>query len=199
MNTTVSYYDEYAEEYCTATADADMSFCRDRFTACLPAGAHILDAGCGSGRDSKAFTDSGFTVTAMDASGEMCARAEKLLGQKVLQLTFEEMNFRGEFDGIWACASLLHVEKKEIRSAMKNIINALKPDGILYASFKYGTGERTARGRLFNDYDENSLRTLLTASGFEVLDIFITGDVRETRQEEKWVNALARSRCCIDM
>ncbi len=194
MNQPISYYDEHAEEYCAATADADISFCRDKFTACLPAGARILDAGCGSGRDSRAFMDDGFAVTAMDASGEICAIAEKLLGQKVLQLTFEEMNFQSEFDGIWACASLLHMEKKEIRSAMKNIINALKPDGVLYASFKYGTEERTSRGRLFNDYDENSLKALLTDSGFEVLSIFITGDVREARQGEKWVNAIARKK-----
>ncbi|MCD8151513.1 MAG: class I SAM-dependent methyltransferase [Clostridiales bacterium] len=107
----MSYYDEHAEEYCAATIDADMSFCRDKFMACLPAGAHILDAGCGSGRDSKAFMDNGFAVTAMDASEKMCTEAKKLLRQDVLQISFEKMNFQNEFDGIWACASLLHVAK----------------------------------------------------------------------------------------
>ncbi len=199
MNQTVSYYNEHAEEYCAATADADMSFCRDRFMACLPAGGHILDAGCGSGRDSKVFMDYGFAVTAIDASEKMCTEAEKLLGQDVLQLSFEEMNFQNEFDGIWACASLLHVAKSEINSIMKNLKSALKSDGILYASFKYGTEERISQGRMFNDYDEKLLRVLLENSGFTVCDIFITEDVRKMRQGEKWVNTIARLKksCCF--
>ncbi len=192
MYQTVSYYDEHAKEYCVATADADMSFCRDKFMTCLPIGSHILDAGCGSGRDSKVFMDNGFIVTAMDASEKMCTEAEKLLGQNVLQLSFEEMNFHNEFDGIWACASLLHVPKSEINMVMKNLRTALKLKGILYASFKYGTEERIAQGRLFNDYDESSLITLLESNGFTVCDIFITEDVRKMRQGENWVNAIAK-------
>ncbi|MCD8195702.1 MAG: class I SAM-dependent methyltransferase [Lachnospiraceae bacterium] len=192
MNQTVSYYNEHAEEYCRATADADMRFCRDKFMSCLSSGAHILDAGCGSGRDSKVFMDKGFAVTAMDASEKMCTEAAKLLCQDVLQLSFEKMNFQNEFDGIWACASLLHVEKSEINSVMKKLKNALKQDGILYASFKYGTEERIMQGRLFNDYDERLLRVLLEDSDFTVCDIFITEDVRKMRQGERWVNAIAK-------
>lgn len=192
MNQTLSYYNEHGEEYCAATAGADMSLCRDKFMTCLPEGAYILDAGCGSGRDSKVFMDNGFAVTAMDASEKMCEEAEKLLGQNVLQLSFEEMNFHNEFDGIWACASLLHVAKSEINMVMKNLRTALKPNGILYASFKYGTEERIAQGRLFNDYDEGSLITLLENNGFTVCDIFITEDVRKMRQGENWVNAIAK-------
>ncbi|MCD7955983.1 MAG: class I SAM-dependent methyltransferase [Lachnospiraceae bacterium] len=192
MNQTVSYYDVHAEEYCAATAEADMSFCRDKFMARLPAGAHILDAGCGSGRDSKVFMDNGFAVTAMDASGKMCAEAEKLLRQNVLQLSFEDMNFQNEFDGIWACASLLHVAKNEMNSVLQNLRNALKSKGVLYASFKYGAEERVAQGRLFNDYNENLLIALLKNNGFTVCHVFITEDVRAMRQGEKWVNAIAR-------
>ncbi|MCD7921082.1 MAG: class I SAM-dependent methyltransferase [Clostridiales bacterium] len=192
MNQTVSYYDEYAKEYCAATADADMSFCRGKFMDCLPTGAHILDAGCGSGRDSKVFLEKGFSVTAMDASEKMCKEAEKLLGQAVLQLSFEKINYHNEFDGIWACASLLHVAKSEINSVIQNLKSALKPDGILYVSFKYGTEERIAQGRLFNDYDESLLITLLKGNDFTVNDVFITEDVREEKQGEKWVNAVCK-------
>ncbi|MCC8045001.1 MAG: class I SAM-dependent methyltransferase [Clostridiales bacterium] len=192
MNQTVSYYDEHAEEYCLATLNADMSFCRDKFMACLPAGAHILDAGCGSGRDSKVFMENGFIVIAMDASEKMCTEAEKLLGQDVLSLSFEKMDFQNAFDGIWACASLLHVAKEAINSVMSNLKRALKPGGVLYVSFKYGTRERISRGRLFNDYTEDSLAELLRNCGFSVCDMFITEDVRKTRQGEKWVNAIAK-------
>ncbi|MCD8078646.1 MAG: class I SAM-dependent methyltransferase [Lachnospiraceae bacterium] len=192
MNRTIFYYDEHAEEYCAVTANADMSYCRDRFMAYLPVGAHILDAGCGSGRDSRVFLEKGFIVTAVDASEKICKEAEKLLGQDVLQCTFQKMSFLNEFDGIWACASLLHVKKDEINLVMKNLRTALKPDGILYASFKYGTKERMVQGRLFNDYDEKSLITLLINNGFMACDVFITEDVRTTRHGEKWVNAIAR-------
>lgn len=189
MNQTVSYYNEYAEEYCAATVNVDMSFCRDRFMASLPVEAHILDAGCGSGRDSKVFIEHGFSVTAMDASENICMEAAKLLGKDVLQLTFDEIEFENEFDGIWACASLLHVPKNEIACVINKLKKALKPAGIFYASFKYGTGEREVNGRVFNDYDEALLKLLLERVGFTVMDIFITEDVREDRAE--WVNVIA--------
>lgn len=192
MNQTISYYDEHAEEYCAATRNADMSFCRDQFMAYLPAGAHILDAGCGSGRDSKAFFEKGFEVTAMDASEGMCKEAAKLLGQNVLQCTFQEMNFQNEFDGIWACASLLHVTRSDIDLVLQNLKKALKYEGVLYLSFKYGNEERMMKERFFNDYNEKLLRDVLENNGFTVMDIFTTEDVRKSRLGEIWVNAFAK-------
>ncbi len=192
MNQTVSYYDEHAKEYCMTTLEADMSFCRDKFAEHLLTGAHVLDAGCGSGRDSLAFMNQGFSVTAMDASPKMCEMASQLLGQDVLCLTFSEINFQNEFDGVWACASLLHVPKDEMNATLQKIRDSLKPDGVFYASFKYGTEERTERGRLFSDYDEESLTTLLQENGFTICDIFITEDVRQARCGEKWVNGIAK-------
>lgn len=122
MNQTISYYDKHAEEFCQETKDADMRFCRDKFLSLLEQkndmqnskdntslNIHILDAGCGSGRDAKAFLDAGCQVTAMDASIKMCEEAQKWLNRQVLCLSFEELIFKQEFDGIWACASLLHV------------------------------------------------------------------------------------------
>ncbi len=192
MNQTISYYDEHAKEYCQTTMDADMSFCINKFMSYLSADAHILDAGCGSGRDSKVLIENGFTVTAMDASKNMCIEAKKLLNQDVLQISFEEMDFHNEFDGIWACASLLHVSKSEINSVILNIKNALKQGGVFYASFKYGTTQRIVQERLFNDYDENALIKLLKYNGFKVCEVFITNDVRETKSNEKWINAIAK-------
>ncbi|MCD7751532.1 MAG: class I SAM-dependent methyltransferase [Lachnospiraceae bacterium] len=192
MNQTISYYDEHAEEYCAATVNADMSFCRDRFMTYLPARAHILDAGCGSGRDSKVFLEKGFTVTAIDASEGMCKESEKLLGQDVIQCTFQEMNFQNEFDGIWACASLLHVTRSDIDLVLQNLKKALKYEGVLYLSFKYGNEERMMKERFFNDYNENLLSVVLENNGFTVMDIFTTEDVRKNRSGEMWVNAFAK-------
>lgn len=190
MNQTISYYDKNAKEFCKNTIDADMSFCRDKFLKYLSAGASILDAGCGSGRDSVAFKQLGYHVTAMDASPEICKEAEKVLGQKVLCKIFEELDDENIYDGIWACASLLHVPKESMGEVLYRLKLALKDGGILYASFKYGDGEKIVNERLFNYFNEQSLRMLMRENGFEVLELFVTQDVREGRSEEKWVNVV---------
>ena len=190
MNQTISYYDENAEEFCRNTFDADMSFCRDKFLKYLKPDAAILDAGCGSGRDGVAFNQLGYHVTAMDASPKICREAEKVLGQKVICKTFEELDDENVYDGIWACASLLHVPKERMGEVLHRLKRALKDGGILYASFKYGEEEKVVNGRLFSNYDEQSLRALMEGNGFEVLEVFVTQDVRESRSEERWVNVV---------
>ena len=190
VNQTISYYDENAEEFCKNTIDADMSFCRDKFLQYLKNGASILDAGCGSGRDGVAFNQLGYHVTAMDASPKICREAEKVLGQKVICKTFEELDDENVYDGIWACASLLHVPKERMGEVLHRLKRALKDGGILYASFKYGEEEKVVNGRLFSNYDEQSLRALMSENGFDILELFVTRDVRTDRHGEKWVNVV---------
>ena len=197
MDQTISYYDKNAAEFCKNTIDADMSFCRDIFLKYLKTGATVLDAGCGSGRDSFVFKQLGYNVTAMDASPEICNEAEKVLGQKVLCKTFEELDDENVYDGIWACASLLHVSKENMAEVLRRLKCALKEGGILYASFKYGDEEKIVKGRLFSNYDERSLRTLMERSGFEVLELFVTQDVRKNRHGEKWVNVVGVKECGV--
>ena len=148
LETTIAFYDE---QYAESTAHLDMQKLYDRFEKYLSEGASVLDAGCGSGRDSKHFIEKGYTVTAFDASGIMCEYASKLTGQEVRKLTFQEMDYQDCFDGIWACASLLHVPEDELVSVIKKVIVALKPGGVLYASWKYGKGTR------FDDHSGLSL------------------------------------------
>lgn len=205
MDQTISYYEKNGKEFCRTTRDADMSSNRNRFLKLLEqkyftqditvdgrSVIHILDAGCGSGRDAKAFVDAGYQVTAVDASAQICGEAEKLLGQKVFCLRFEELEFSNKFDGIWACASLLHVPYGEISGVLKRLWNALKEDGVIYASFKYGEGERTDRGRTFYNYKESNLRMLMERNCFCIEDLYVTQDVRNGREEERWVNVLSR-------
>lgn len=205
MNQTILYYDINAEKFCRETKNVDMSFCRDKFLTFLEQKndilgirdidrlkVHILDAGCGSGRDAKAFLDAGYQVTALDASTKMCDEAAKLLKQQVFCVRFQEMEFKQEFDGIWACASLLHVSYIEINDVIKRLWNALKQGGILYSSFKYGEGRRNVKGRIFYDYKESALEGLMINNHFCIEDLFITQDVRENRKEEQWINVLAR-------
>ena len=204
MNPVISYYDKNAEEFCRATKDADMSFCRDKFLHLLEqrnyikksksdkSKIHILDAGCGSGRDAKAFLDAGYQVTALDASRKMCEEAKKLIKQEVYCIKFEELQFQEEFNGIWACASLLHISFAEISGVLKRLWNALRANGVLYASFKYGEGIRTDKDRLFFNYEETALNNLMINNGYLIEDIFLTQDVRKSREGEQWINVLAK-------
>ena len=120
-NSNIDYYNIYADDFYAGSVDADMSEWRNRFIKYLPDGGRVLDAGCGSGRDSKAFIVQGYSVVAIDASREMCLRASELLGQEVWQMRFDEMSFDDEFDGVWACASLLHVPVSEMADVLKKI------------------------------------------------------------------------------
>ena len=70
-----------------------MSFWRDKFESYVIDGGRILDAGCGSGRDSRAFKHHGYSVVAIDASREMCRLASELLDQEVWQMRFDEISF----------------------------------------------------------------------------------------------------------
>src|SRR4051794_36327791 len=111
---TTEYYDTHANEYCESTVRLDLRAVYDRFLKQLSPGAQILDAGCGSGRDTKIFSDRGFRVTAIDASAELARLAQSFTGRRCEVLRFQDMEFREEFDGIWACASLLHIPKGEM-------------------------------------------------------------------------------------
>ena len=192
-NSNIEYYNMHADDFFEGSVDADMSEWRNRFIKYLPDGGRVLDAGCGSGRDSKAFIMQGFSVVAIDASREMCKRASELLGQEVWQMRFDEMSFDDEFDGVWSCASLLHVQVSEMADVLKKIKHGLRPEGIFYASFKYGEGETVKDVRSFTNYTLESVCELLKGAGFRVLECDISYDVRPGREEEKWVNVIAVS------
>jgi 2-polyprenyl-3-methyl-5-hydroxy-6-metoxy-1,4-benzoquinol methylase len=158
-----AFYDQYAEAVFTQTVAIDASAVRRRFTDRLPSGASILDAGCGSGRDARAFADQGFQVAAFDASEAMVALARQYTGLPVRQAWFQDLTDRAAFHGIWASASLLHVPMREEVNVFQRLERALVPGGVLYASFRLGDGERLDGERLFRDHTRSSLGALLQA------------------------------------
>lgn len=191
----IEYYNKYAVKVFEDTVDQDMDQIMKAFLSTLKEGDTILDLGCGSGRDSLTFYELGYDVTPMDASVEMCKLAEIHTGLDVLHMTFEEMRFENVFDGIWACASLIHVPKNEIQGILTRISHALKNSGILYMSFKYGDCEGFRGERYFNDYTEESIESLLRENGnFELVDTWRTDDVRSGHSHAQWVNVLARKK-----
>ena len=146
-DSTIRYYDDHADQYVRDTAGVEMQPLYVPFLELISPGGKILDAGCGSGRDGMAFKDRGFVVTAIDASETMANHASRLLTQPVSVVRLEDVAFTSEFDGIWACASLLHVPRHEIDDVLLRLIRALKPHGVCFLSFKEGDGERKDGGR----------------------------------------------------
>ena len=191
MSHTDNYYDHFATEFFGSTVGVDMAAIHRRFLAQLKPGAHILDAGCGSGRDAKVFAEAGFQVTAFDASAEMARLASDYCGFEVTVRRFEDVDEIAQFDGIWCCASLLHVPLASMPSTLEQMWNALRPGGTLYVSYKHGTGERVDGGRRFTDADEAALSQWFSRLP-EVLrvEVWLTDDQRPERTE-RWTNALA--------
>ena len=188
---TIDYYDNNAKTYFEYTVHADMSDSYRRFLKYLPENSYILDAGCGSGRDSRYFLTHGYMVKAIDGSRELCILASEYIGQEVVNIRFSDIDYINEFDGIWANASLLHVDKNSIENIILRMGKALKPDGIFYASFKYGDSERVQGERYYNDMNEEQLRKLFSA--FEILEIWMSDDALPGRTE-KWLNIIARNK-----
>ena len=195
METTNDYYNKYALEFFNNTLAVDMKSIRQRFLAYLPDNGRILDAGCGSGRDTKAFLDSGYYVKAFDASPALAQLAEDYIRQSVDVLRFQDLAYDNEFDGIWACASLLHVSRNDLPNVFRDLFRALKPDGLLYSSFKYGTGEVANNGRSFTNMNEDNFTLLLdSVNVFKVMDLWVSEDRRQNRQNEYWFNAILKSK-----
>lgn len=159
----------------------------------MPKNACILDFGCGSGRDTKYFLDCGYRVDAIDASEELCKAASGYTGIYVKQMFFQELDKIEKYDGIWACASILHVKRNELPKIIRKMSLATKKNGIIYISFKYGNFEGERNGRYFTDMTEASMKELLV--DFPELNVekqWITGDVRSGRGDERWLNMILR-------
>ena len=186
-----AYYDLHAQSFEVDTVRLEMERLYLPFLRRLPAGGTVLDAGCGPGRDALAFQRRGFQVEAFDASGEMVRLAAARLDQPVAQSRFQDLVAIDQYDGIWACASLLHVPASELPDVFKRLEQALKPSGMLYLSFKYGQGERQHGDRHFTDLDEAGLGQLVAGTAcLRIEECWITGDLREGRTHERWLNAI---------
>lgn len=190
MTQTTRYYNQHAAAFFANTVDVDMSDLHGRFLANISSGGIILDAGCGSGRDAKAFLEKGFRVSAFDASMELAARATVHAGIQVAVRHFNDVNEVSCYDGIWACASLLHVPATDIPVTLHALWAALKPGGVFYFSFKHGVGERIQDGRHFTDITEPQLRDWVNDLP-DVLSVecWSSNDQRPGRSEQ-WLNAI---------
>lgn len=190
---TLDYYNANAQAFAASTVSVDFSATQRRFAQLLPPGGRILDFGCGSGRDSKFFLQEGFDVTATDGSAELCRLARELTGLPVRHELFQDFAETNTYDGIWACASILHLPKAELAGVLAKMVAALKPGGVIYTSFKYGDFEGTRNGRYFTDFTEEGFRSFMQPiEGIRIEDWWVSADVRPGRGDERWLNLLLR-------
>lgn len=187
----MGYYKNNAKAFVESTLHVNMLPLYQCFLPLLQERASILDAGCGSGRDTRYFINRGYQVTAFDASAEIAALAEKEIGQPVQVRRLQDIQYQNQFDGIWACASLLHISAEELPGVFRGLARALKPNGVIYCSFKYGRGEYEKQGRRFTDMDEAGLRELVDEiEALAIKELWVTADLRPGREHEQWLNGI---------
>ena len=187
-----NYYDVNVKEYIENTINCDMSFHYKKFLKYLPKTGKILDVGFGSGRDMIYFNLLGYDVEGIDTSIEFIKNM-KSQGFVVSLMSVIEMNFKKKYDGIWACASLLHVKRGKLEEAILKCINALKGNGILYCSFKYGDQEIEKDNRYFNYINEKIINDIADRNDLNIIDLYYSNDVRMIRNNEKWINIIFKS------
>ena len=186
------FYDGDPEGYSETTRWNDVTALTGRFISHLPHGARILDLGCGSGRDTLAFRRLGFHVVPVDGSEGMCRIASESTGSEVRRLDFLDLDYVDEFEGVWACASLLHLRPEEIPEVMGLVRRALRSGGVFFLSFKEGDFRGYRDGRWYTDMTLEGLRELAEGTGFEVLDMWESVDRRGVR----WVSGILGLQPC---
>lgn len=195
LNKTINYYDTNAKEFVEGTLNVDFKATQDKFINKLPAKGYILDFGCGSGRDTKYFLAKDFNVDAIDGSIELCKIASEYTNIKVRHMYFNELSIVNKYDGIWACSSILHLSLDDLVDVFKRMSKALKDEGIIYTSFKYGDFSGERNGRYFTDMTEDSFDKLIAnVENLKVEEQWITADVRPQRGNEKWLNLILRKK-----
>ena len=196
-NSTLNFYDNNASSYFEQTKNGDLKAVCDRFLDLLPKSAYILDFGCGSGRDSKYFLDNGYRVKAIDGSKKLCELASEYIGQPVECMRFDELSDDSVYDGIWACASIIHVERQMLPDVFARMIMATKDNGIVYASFKKGDKEINENGKYFNYITKDIFEKLLkqVSPNPELIDYFENGTCAGVnRPAVTWGNYIVRVR-----
>lgn len=194
MNTkTIDYYNYNFDTFSKDTFDVPMMKTQDRFSSYIPEGGYILDFGCGSGRDTKYFLNKGFRVDAVDGSEKMCEIACKNTGIEVKTLLFSELDDINTYDGIWACSSILHLTVDELSDVFRKMIRAIKNDGYIYTSFKYGDFEGYRGDRYYTDFTEKSFNDFIKdIDNIKLVEEWISADVRPGRSNERWLNLILR-------
>ncbi len=192
-------YDKNAQYYYGSHALTDWSELVQQFIPYLT-GKKLLDAGCGTGHNIGRFLAKGFEVDGLDFSAESIAIAKS----RFPRARFFEADLlnthlpSNSYDGIFACASLLHIKKADVPRALLEFKRLLKQNGKLFISVKEGKGERIIqkkdRKRFFNFFQTDELKKMIEAGGFQILRLELVHHDQLTGkdpEEPNWIWAIA--------
>ena len=193
MNTTIEYFDQNAERCFADAFTITERTNQDHFLSYVKPGGSILDFGCGSGRDTAYFRERGYRVTPTDGSREMCRLASEYLGMPVRVLEFGELEDVDRYDGIFASASIMHVEYERLLDILPKLARALRTEGVLYVSFKYGETDGYLGKRYYTNMTEERLaRMLAQVPQLEVVEQGIFGNEHPGQPDFRWLYAYLR-------
>ena len=192
---TLAHYNAHADSFFAGTIDHDVSQNIHALLSAIdgPAPWHILDLGCGPGRDLKTFTALGHVATGVDGSAEFVAMAKAYSGCEVLHQNFLHLDLPdAAFDGIFANASLFHVPKAALPDVLGRLYGALKPGGVLFSSNPRGHNEEGWNGERYGSYhDLDSWRRFMEGAGFQYLDHYFRPPGLPLEQQ-RWLASLWR-------
>ncbi len=192
---TLAWYDREAAAYAEMMGNARALSQRFLvpFMEALPPGAHVLELGCGGGRDTLVMQERGFSVDATDGSPGMASEASARIGRPVRVLRFTDLAVEDLYDAVWAHASIHHQPYAGLADVLARIHRALTPGGLFFANYKLGTGDdRDALGRLYAFPPRADLLALYAATGW-ILER--TQDYRAggaDKVERDWIAITAR-------
>ena len=186
---TIDYYDNNAKEYFDLTVSADMTKYYNMFLKYIKKKGKILDFGCGSGRDSLYFKNRGYEVYPLDGSIELCKLASSYTGLDVKCMNFFDFNEVNIYDGVWACSSLVHVNKRNLINILKKLRDSIKEEGVIYLSLKNGEGqELTDDGRYYNFMTHEKLLSIADETNLEEIEFLSSKSITNPNEKKCWNN-----------
>lgn len=195
-NDIIEYYNRVAEIYKKERNElVEFADIYTRFIKYLTTGCKILDFGCGSGRDSLYFKKGGYEVIALDGSPKMCEITRDLCNIEVKEMFFEDFIEKDTYDGIWACASLLHLPREVLIKVLSNLSASLKDNGYMYTTFKYGTFEGIRHERYFIDFTFETFRELIAEiPELEIIEEFESNSSIKDQNNKRWANFVLKKK-----
>ena len=191
---TIKSYEELAKDYCKTHSDInEIKNIADFFIKNLK-GQKILDIGCGPGRDAKYFSEHNLKVTGIDLTSNFVKIAsQNVPNAEFIQMDMRNLDFLGNsFDGIWACASFLHVPKEDAKDTLLGFRKILKPAGLIYLSVKQGNKEKfvekdeyKGRVKFFAFYTQDEFKNLIESCNFKIIKVLIDN------KKDTWINVFA--------
>jgi SAM-dependent methyltransferase len=167
---TIGHYDQNAIAYDMGTQSHDVSQNINALLRAIKTGPpfHILDFGCGPGRDLQTFSKLGHIAVGLEGSQQAAQIAKMKSGCEILVQDFFNLSLpNNTFDGVFANASLFHIPNKILPKVLSNLWSCLKPNGILFSSNPRGHNEEIWYGDRFGSYhDLEGWRSFMTEAKF---------------------------------